>query len=184
MKRNSILILQSVARGGVSISVILEYQIVGSGEGRLCPNYIAGPIRAQTCIGVSDGWPNNRVRLEAWYQIRRIILSWGPRRTWSAFSRTWNLPSRRLSYIYNLCVGIRDPICPLPTTPPPPAPTTTLPPTITLLPPLTTLQPLPTTSPVQNPTSASMYYHVPVTHTHQCNSSVETTYYNYVLILK
>ena len=158
MKRIPILILQSLARGGVSISVILEYQIEGSGEGRLCPNYIAGPIRARACIGVSDGWPNNRVKLEAWYQIRRITLSWGPRHTWSAFSRTWNLPSRRLSYIYTTCGGIHDPICPLPTTPPPPAPTTTPPPTITPLPPLTTLQPLPTISPVQNPTSASMYY--------------------------
>ena len=35
--------LQSVARGGVSVNVIFEYQIVGSGEGRLCPNCATGP---------------------------------------------------------------------------------------------------------------------------------------------
>ena len=81
MKRNSILILQSVARGGVSISVILEYQIVGSGEARMCPNCITGPIRAQACIGVSGEWPNNRVRLEAWYQIRSIRMC--SRKVWS-----------------------------------------------------------------------------------------------------
>ena len=81
MKGIPILILQSLARGGVSISVTLEYQIVGSGEGRLCPNCITGPIRARACIGVSDGWPNNRVRLEAWYQIRSIRMC--SRKVWS-----------------------------------------------------------------------------------------------------
>ena len=64
------------------MSVTLEYQLVGSGEGRLCPNCITGSVRARTCIGVSDGWPNNRINLEAWYQIRsvrwcRASLPWG-----------------------------------------------------------------------------------------------------------
>ena len=59
-----VFILQSVARGGVSVNVNLEYQIEGSGEGRLCP---IGTPRAQACIAVSDGWRNNRINLEAWY---------------------------------------------------------------------------------------------------------------------
>ena len=67
-------ILQSLARGGVSVSVTLEYRIVGSGEGKLCASCVAGPPKAQTCIGVSDGWPNNRVNLEAWYQLRRVKI--------------------------------------------------------------------------------------------------------------
>ena len=81
MKRISILILQSLARGGVSISVTLEYQVVGSGEARMCPNCITGPIRTQACIVISDGWPNNRVNLEAWYQIRSIRMC--SRKVWS-----------------------------------------------------------------------------------------------------
>ena len=187
-------ILQSVARGRVSVNIIFEYQILGSGEERLCPNCITGTPRARACIGVSDGWPNNHINLEAWYQTRgirmcsrrmwgrRIVsqcsltfilstlyavnsmrtmihhicnlltyvqrypcgISWGLRRTWGAFSRTWNLPSRQLSSLYSTCGGMRDPTCPLPTTPPPPPPTTTPPPTNS--------QPL-TTSPPKSPPS-------------------------------
>ena len=70
-------ILQSLVRGGVSVNVNLEYQIEGSEEGRLCPT---GTPRAQACIGVSDGWRNNRINLEAWYQIRSI--RWCSRRVW------------------------------------------------------------------------------------------------------
>ena len=55
----------------MSVSVTLEYRIVGSAEGRLCASCVAG---ARACIGVSDGWPNNRINLEAWYQIRRIKM--------------------------------------------------------------------------------------------------------------
>ena len=58
----------------MSVSVTLEYKVVGTGEGRLCASCVAGPPRAQACIGVSDGWPNNRVNLEAWYQLRRVKI--------------------------------------------------------------------------------------------------------------
>ena len=48
-------------------------------------------------------------------------IEWGSRRRWSAFSKTWNLPSCPLSSIYSSCGagGIAVPICPSPTTPPP-----------------------------------------------------------------
>ena len=72
-------ILQGVARGGVSVSVNLEYQIEGSGEGRLCPT---GSPNARGCVGVSHGWRNNRINLDAWYQIRGI--RWCSRRIWSS----------------------------------------------------------------------------------------------------
>ena len=45
-------------------------------------------------------------------------IKWGSRRRWSAFSKTWNLPSRPLSSLYSSCGsgGIGDLICPSPTT--------------------------------------------------------------------
>ena len=74
---NVLFILQNVARGGVSVNVNLEYQIEGSEEGRLCPT---GTPRARACIAVSDGWRNNHINLEAWYQIRSIRMC--SRRVW------------------------------------------------------------------------------------------------------
>ena len=76
-----VLILQSLARGGVSVDVIFEYRIEGSGEGRLCLSCITGSPRAQACVGAYEGWPNNRINLYAWYQIRRIKMCRG--RIWA-----------------------------------------------------------------------------------------------------
>lgn len=106
-------------RGGVSVNVSFNYQIEGRGEGRLCFNCVAGSPRAQTCVNASEGWPNNQINLYTWYQIRTLTLSWGRIRRWDDFSRTWNLPSRQLTPIYNTCGVMRDPSCPLSSTPPP-----------------------------------------------------------------
>ena len=66
-------------------------------------------------------------------------ITWGSRHRWGAFSRTWNLPSHRLSSIYRTgSCGV--PTCPLPTTPPPPPSTTSLPPNTSQPPTISQLQ--------------------------------------------
>ena len=80
---SSQLSLQSLVRGGVSVEVILEYEIEGVGKGRLCSTCTPGQsinIYTQGCVDVDHGWPNNRVVLTAWYQRRRV-----------KFCRVWGL---------------------------------------------------------------------------------------------
>ena len=100
--------LQSLARGGVSTNVTLEYQYLGSGEGRLCPNCITGPIRARACIGVSDGWPNNRVSLEAWYQIRSTRMC--SRKVWSLTIVSLLVYDRICLYNIGVGAGLAGPV--------------------------------------------------------------------------
>ena len=54
----------------MTINAILDYNIEGSAEERLCPSCVSGTLRAKACIGASEGWPNNRINIEAWYQKR------------------------------------------------------------------------------------------------------------------
>ena len=63
---------QKLVKGGVTFNAIFDYNIEGSAEERLCPSCVTGPLRAKACIGVSEGWPNNRINVEAWYQKRSI----------------------------------------------------------------------------------------------------------------
>ena len=87
-KGSSQLSLQGVARGGLAVELKLEYKIESVGKGRLCISCTRGKnttidIRAQGCVGVYHGWPNNQVKLYAWYQLRRVKICskkiWGKR---------------------------------------------------------------------------------------------------------
>ena len=62
--------LQELVKGGATFNAIFEFHIEGSAEERLCPSCVTGPLRAKVCIGVSEGWPNNRINVESWYQTR------------------------------------------------------------------------------------------------------------------
>ena len=57
-------------KGGATFNAIFELHIEGSAEERLCPSCVTGTLRAKACIGASEGWPNNRINIEAWYQKR------------------------------------------------------------------------------------------------------------------
>ena len=57
-------------KGGATFNAIFEFHIEGSAEERLCPSCVTGPLRAKVCIGVSEGWPNNHINVESWYQTR------------------------------------------------------------------------------------------------------------------
>lgn len=77
------LLLQSVARGGVSVEVTLEY-VVKLKMGLCVCIYCSGGISLSlhSCLEVYDSWPNNRIEVYPWYQLRRIKycvgkLPWG-----------------------------------------------------------------------------------------------------------
>ena len=70
----------------MTVEVKLEYKVEVVGKGRLCSTCTPGKainIRTQGCVGVNHGWPNNQVKLYAWYQLRRIKMCkrkiWGKR---------------------------------------------------------------------------------------------------------
>ena len=64
--------------------MILEYKVEVVGEGRLCARCTSEQtidIYDQGCVDIYQGWPNNRIELEAWYQFRRVKMCRG--RIWS-----------------------------------------------------------------------------------------------------
>ena len=67
---------QSVARGGISLSAILDYTLTPELSTKACfINY----IRVRNCIGVYHQWSNNRISIDVWYQLRKIkwCRKWG-----------------------------------------------------------------------------------------------------------
>ena len=70
------------------MEVIFEYAIKLRGEGRLCGGLSRSGITVQPqyCVGVYHGWPNNRIELEAWYQLRSIKMCNGKIWNWKFVS--------------------------------------------------------------------------------------------------
>ena len=64
------------------MEVKFEYEIKLRGEGRLCGDCSTSDITIQPkyCVGVYHGWPNNKIKLETWYQLRRVKMCDG--RVW------------------------------------------------------------------------------------------------------
>lgn len=69
------LLFQSVARGGVAVEVTFEYVMKWKMRLYVCVNCSEGielSIHNMTCLEVYDCWPNNRIEIYAWYQLRQI----------------------------------------------------------------------------------------------------------------
>ena len=64
------LFLQSLVRGGITVSVTLNYRLEPSASAKTCTAYCS--LSPRTCIGLYDSFPNNNIRLDAWYQSRRV----------------------------------------------------------------------------------------------------------------
>ena len=62
--------LQEIVRGGVTVSVNLNYKLLPEATIAVC--YINLPITFEKCVTVHDEWPENRIGIEAWYQIRSV----------------------------------------------------------------------------------------------------------------
>jgi len=58
-------------------------------------------IRVKNCAAIYHQWVNNRIVLDAWYQLTR----WGKKRKWNKLSTSWNLPSSEKKTLWRLCDG-------------------------------------------------------------------------------
>ena len=70
--------LQEIVRGGITVSATFNYRLTP--ELRIAACYINAPITVDTCCAVYDEWPDNRIGIDTWYQIRSIRWcrsSWG-----------------------------------------------------------------------------------------------------------
>lgn len=79
-----VLVLKSLVRGGIAVEVILEYEMEGLGDGRMC--ITCAGLQVHRCVTAKDGWPNNRIELYAWYQWRAIKMCRGRLWGWSFVS--------------------------------------------------------------------------------------------------
>ena len=60
--------IQGLARGGITLDMIFEYVI----SWKICDDCSEGSsILKEACIDVSQGWPDNRIEIYAWYQVRQ-----------------------------------------------------------------------------------------------------------------
>ena len=69
--------LQEIARGGITVSATFNYRLTP--ELRIAACYINAPITIDTCCAVYDEWPDNRIAIDTWYQLRSIrwCRTWG-----------------------------------------------------------------------------------------------------------
>ncbi|CAH1781869.1 unnamed protein product, partial [Owenia fusiformis] len=102
--------LASVVRGGIRVSVNLNYLV--EGDGRV-------GVFTSTCVGLYHGHDPMTVSISAWYQIRtkvRVKVSWWPPRfsvrwewgsvkTWSPKSSSWSIGSASRKTIYYKCIS-------------------------------------------------------------------------------
>lgn len=59
---------QGVARGGITLDIIFEYVI----SWKTCNDCSEGSsILRDSCIEVSQGWPDNRIEIYPWYQVKQ-----------------------------------------------------------------------------------------------------------------
>ena len=65
-----LLILQEVARVGLTAEAEVTYQIEPRGTGKVCATCSSWDY--QTCAGLYDSWPGNSISLYAWYQLREV----------------------------------------------------------------------------------------------------------------
>ena len=72
-----LLSLQEIVRGGITVSGIFDYRLTPELSIAVC--YADSPITVSYCVGIYDEWPDNRIVLDTWYQIRRIkwCSAWG-----------------------------------------------------------------------------------------------------------
>ena len=76
---SAILLLSSqlVARGGISVSAVFNYQLTPKLSTEVC--FTKYKIRVKNCVGIYHQWVNNRIILDVWYQLRKVkwCKKWG-----------------------------------------------------------------------------------------------------------
>lgn len=59
-----------MARGGITAEVSLRYRPEARAKAKVCGSLSA--VSYHTCLDAHDSWPGNRLRIYAWYQLRRV----------------------------------------------------------------------------------------------------------------
>ena len=70
------LLSQLVARGGISVSAIINYKLTPELSTKAC---FINRVRVRNCIGIYNQWTNNKIVLDVWYQFRKVkwCKKWG-----------------------------------------------------------------------------------------------------------
>lgn len=78
--------MQSLARGGIELTASFNYHLEPVASVQMCTAYCA--LYGKTSISLYDSFPDNTLRLEAWYQIRNAGICG---RGWFVSSCTYNV---------------------------------------------------------------------------------------------
>lgn len=68
---------QLVARAGISVSALFNYQLTPALSTEICTTN--NSVKFKNCVGFYHQWVDNRIVLDVWYQIRKIkwCRKWG-----------------------------------------------------------------------------------------------------------